>query len=137
MRRCPCITAFGCDVFKRQECAARISDHCACWETAWIRAPGHFLFFLPFAFLNLSTHGKFLATCVFCPIVHARSSRDAVHFSPASSSRLNPGFLVYAGRLTYLVSLFVSTEDVLCGLFLLLSLILLFACERNLVKAQF
>lgn len=85
----------------------------------------------------LSTHGKFLATCVFVSLSHVRSSRDAVHFSPASSSRLNPVFPVYAGCLTYLVSLFVSTEDVLCGLFPLLSLILLFMCERNLVNAQF
>lgn len=58
MKRCPCITAFGYDVFKSRECAARTSDHGAYWETVWIleRVPGHFFFFLPFASLNLSPY---------------------------------------------------------------------------------
>lgn len=58
MKRCPCITAFGYDVFKSRECAARTSDHSAYWETVWIleRVPRHFFFFLPFASLNLSPY---------------------------------------------------------------------------------
>lgn len=102
--------------------AVRISDHPAHWVTVRTleHVAGHFLFFLPLAFKNLSVYLKYLATCLSLhgPTCVLSIKQFASHlFLLADSEYCISGLPTMP--LTYRVSSFVITE-VLRGLFLLL-----------------